>query len=173
MSTRAHVTIDSPIGPLTLVAEGGALACLYMVDHRHAPGSSTYGEADPGAGPQAEVLELTKRQLREYFDGERQTFDIPLHSPGTPFQEKVWAALREIPYGETVSYAQLARRVDVPPGSRAVGRANGANRLAIIIPCHRVVASGGGLGGYGGGLPAKRFLLNLETRGGTRSAGVA
>jgi methylated-DNA-[protein]-cysteine S-methyltransferase len=164
MSTRAHVTIDSPIGPLTLVAEGGALACLYMVDHRHAPGSSTYGEADPGAGPQAEVLELTKRQLREYFDGERQTFDIPLHSPGTPFQEKVWAALREIPYGETISYGELARRVGQPTAFRAVGLANGKNPISIIVPCHRVIGASGRLTGYGGGLDRKQLLLELERK---------
>jgi O-6-methylguanine DNA methyltransferase len=101
-------------------------------------------------------------QLREYFGGQRHDFDLPLDLPGSPFQERVWGELQRIPYGETITYRDLARRVDASRGWRAVGRANGSNRLAVIVPCHRVVATGGGLGGYGGGLPAKRFLLDLE-----------
>jgi methylated-DNA-[protein]-cysteine S-methyltransferase len=111
------------------------------------------------------LLDRAERQLREYLDGERRTIDLPIHLPGSPFQERVWGELRRIPYGETISYGELARRVDLPAASRAVGRANGSNRIAVIVPCHRVIASGGGLGGYGGGLSAKRLLLDLERNG--------
>lgn len=164
MTARAHTTIDSPIGPLTLVADGGALACVYMTDHRHAPGAGTYGERDPGAGPQARVLGLTQHQLAEYFAGERTGFDLPLHSSGTPFQEQVWAALRRIPYGETISYGELARRVGRPNASRAVGLANGRNPISIVVPCHRVIGASGRLTGYGGGLDRKLALLELERK---------
>jgi AraC family transcriptional regulator of adaptative response/methylated-DNA-[protein]-cysteine methyltransferase len=108
------------------------------------------------------MLDEVERQLRAYLAGERRTFDLPVDVPGSPFQEAVWAELRRIPFGSTISYRELAARVGVPAASRAVGRANGSNRLAVIIPCHRVIASGGGLGGYGGGLAAKRWLLDLE-----------
>jgi O-6-methylguanine DNA methyltransferase len=156
--------IATAIGEMTLGATDDALV---LADFTHRPMMVAqlaavrrrFGPAAPGPSP---ILDAAERQLREYLGGRRRTFDLPIDAPGSPFQASVWAALREIPYGETVSYAELARRVDVPAGSRAVGRANGANRLAVIIPCHRVVASGGGLGGYGGGLPAKRFLLDLE-----------
>ncbi|MDQ3148846.1 MAG: methylated-DNA--[protein]-cysteine S-methyltransferase, partial [Chloroflexota bacterium] len=95
----------------------------------------------------------------------RLEFDLPLDIPGSNFQERVWGELLRIPYGETISYRQLAQNVDAGAAYRAVGRANGSNRVAIIVPCHRVIAAGGGLGGYGGGLPAKRHLLDLEARG--------
>lgn len=162
--TRAYVTIESPIGPLTLVAQGGALACLYMNDHRHAPEVSAFGAAEPGPGPQAEVLELTEHQLAEYFAGERQEFNIPLHMPGTPFQQQVWAGLRQIPFGETISYGELARRLGQPNASRAVGLANGKNPVSIIVPCHRVIGASGRLTGYGGGLDRKQLLLDLERK---------
>jgi AraC family transcriptional regulator, regulatory protein of adaptative response / methylated-DNA-[protein]-cysteine methyltransferase len=172
VATREITTI---VGPMTLGATRDALVLADFTDRPMLPAQLAavrrrFGPTTPAPSP---ILDAAERQLAEFLAGRRRAFDLPIDAPGSPFQASVWAALREIPYGETVSYAQLARRVDVPAGSRAVGRANGANRLAIIIPCHRVVASGGGLGGYGGGLPAKRFLLNLETRGGTRSAGVA
>jgi methylated-DNA-[protein]-cysteine S-methyltransferase len=109
-------------------------------------------------------------QLRAYFAGERRDFDLPLEMPGSAFQERVWSELRRIPYGETIAYRDLAARVGAPQAPRAVGRANGSNRLAIIVPCHRVIATGGGLGGYGGGLPAKRQLLDLEAAARTPSA---
>ena len=163
-ATRAHVTIGSPIGPLTLVAEGGALACIYMHDHRHAPDASAFGAADPADGPQADVLALTQRQLEEYFDGGRFEFDVPLHMPGTAFQQRVWAGLREIPYGETISYGELARRVGQPNAFRAVGLANGKNPVSIIVPCHRVIGASGRLTGYGGGLDRKQVLLDLERK---------
>ena len=101
-------------------------------------------------------------QLRAYFDGERTTFDLPLHMSGTPFQRMAWDALSTVPYGTTISYAEQARRIGRPGSSRAVGAANGRNPIAIIVPCHRVIGSGGGLTGYGGGLPLKEWLLNHE-----------
>jgi methylated-DNA-[protein]-cysteine S-methyltransferase len=103
------------------------------------------------------------RQLAEYFAGARRAFDLPLDLRGTPFQLRVWEALLRIPYGETRTYGQLAAQIGHPGAARAVGAANGANPVAIIVPCHRVVASGGGLGGYGGGLDRKEFLLGLES----------
>ena len=105
-----------------------------------------------------------RQQLDAYFEGERTAFDIPLAYPGTDFQCKVWQALRDIPYGRTVSYGEVARTVGNPGAARAVGAANGANRIAIIIPCHRVIAAGGEPGGYGGGLWRKLRLLELERR---------
>lgn len=111
----------------------------------------------------AKVLAETIKQLKEYKDGQRQFFDIPLDiSTGTPFQQKVWQALRQIPYGQTISYAQLAKQVDSPKGFRAVAQANGRNPLSLIIPCHRVIASDGKLGGYTGGVEIKQTLLDIE-----------
>jgi len=149
-----HAVTDSPIGPLTLVGAGGALSGLYMVEHRYAPAS--FGERDDDAFPAA------AEQLREYFAGARTTFDLELAPAGTPFQQQVWAALREVPYGETTTYGELAAVLGRPTASRAVGHANGHNPISIIVPCHRVVGSSGSLTGYGGGLPRKRFLLALE-----------
>src|SRR3978361_1909810 len=107
--------MDSPIGPITLVAEDERLACLYMMDHRHAPEPDKFGPSAPAEG----VLGEAQRQLEEYFDGERTEFDLPLvDDVGTPFQRRVWAALQEIPYGETISYAELARRIDQPTAFR-------------------------------------------------------
>lgn len=117
------------------------------------------GPLVPGPHPHTRTLE---RELGEYFAGERKEFTVPVVLAGTPFQEQVWRALREIPYGTTISYAELARRVGSAQGVRAVGRANGDNRIAIVVPCHRVIRTGGDLGGYGGGLARKRWLLDLE-----------
>jgi methylated-DNA-[protein]-cysteine S-methyltransferase len=144
------------VGPLTLVAADGALAGLYMERHRHQPAEATFGERDHA--PFARVIE----QLTEYFDGGRTTFDVPLDLGGTPFQRVVWEALRDIPYGETFSYGQLADRIGRPTASRAVGLANGRNPVSIIVPCHRVVGSTGDLTGYGGGIERKRYLLDFE-----------
>jgi methylated-DNA-[protein]-cysteine S-methyltransferase len=159
---RSHVVVDSPVGPLTLVASGGALAGLYMTDQRHRPLGESFGEPadDPDGGP----FGAASRQLREYFDGERTEFDLPLALDGTVFQRRVWAALQEIRYGETVSYGQLADRLGQPSASRAVGLANGKNPVGIIVPCHRVVGADGGLTGYGGGIERKRYLLDHELR---------
>jgi methylated-DNA-[protein]-cysteine S-methyltransferase len=157
--SRRHLVMDSPIGPLTLVAEHERLACVYMTEHRHAPDGDEFGPAAPADG----VLGAAVAQLQQYFDGERTEFDLPLvDDVGTAFQRRVWAELREIPYGETISYAELARRIGQPTAFRAVGLANGRNPISIIVPCHRVVGTGGSLIGYGGGLNRKQLLLNLE-----------
>ena len=115
-----------------------------------------------GEGDWPEPLVAAVAQLEEYFAGDRRHFDLPLELAGTDFQKSVWLELAQIPYGETVSYAELALMVGRPHAYRAVGQANGANPIPIVLPCHRVVASGGGIGGYGGGLPMKRKLLTLE-----------
>ncbi|TDD37021.1 methylated-DNA--[protein]-cysteine S-methyltransferase [Nonomuraea terrae] len=153
---RTHTVVDSPVGPLTLVAAGGTLAGLYMRRQRHRPPEETFGEPDPE--PFTEVVE----QLRAYFDGRLTAFELPMVFDGTPFQRRVWAALRDIPYGETITYGQLADRIGQPGAARAVGLANGKNPIGIIVPCHRVVGSTGHLTGYGGGLATKQQLLDLE-----------
>ncbi|WP_229852628.1 methylated-DNA--[protein]-cysteine S-methyltransferase [Streptomyces albospinus] len=150
---------DTPVGPLTLVAGGDALTGLYMTEQRHRPPQEAFGTpADPADPPFAAAI----TQLRAYFRGELTTFDLPLALHGTPFQRRVWAALRTIPYGETVSYGRLAERLGVPTAARAVGLANGRNPVGIIVPCHRVVGADGSLTGYGGGLDRKRRLLAFE-----------
>ncbi|HEX4226173.1 MAG TPA: methylated-DNA--[protein]-cysteine S-methyltransferase [Pseudonocardiaceae bacterium] len=153
---RTHRVIESPMGPLTLVATDGVLAGLYMDQQRHRPPEETFGDFDD------EPFEAVRAQLAEYFAGERTDFDLPLAMAGTEFQRTVWAALREIPYGETISYGQLADRIGKPNASRAVGLANGRNPIGIIVPCHRVVGSTGDLTGYGGGIERKRSLLAFE-----------
>ncbi|WP_181772286.1 methylated-DNA--[protein]-cysteine S-methyltransferase [Amycolatopsis pittospori] len=160
---RTHTVIDSPYGPLTLVAEEQSLCGLYMVEQRHRPAEETFGHPDPGAP----IFVETERQLKEYFAGQRKDFDLPLSFAGTDFQRMVWKGLCEIPYGETVSYGQLADRLGRPTASRAVGLANGKNPMGIIVPCHRVVGATGDLTGYGGGIERKRQLLDFEREGAT------
>ncbi|MFB9834840.1 methylated-DNA--[protein]-cysteine S-methyltransferase [Actinoallomurus acaciae] len=152
----SHTVVDSPLGPLTLVATGDALTGLYMERQRYRPEPETFGDRDDA--PFAEAA----RQLEEYFAGRRTRFDLPLAPVGTPFQRQVWEALRAIPYGRTVSYGQLADRLGRPAAARAVGLANGHNPIGIIVPCHRVVGANGDLTGYGGGLDRKRHLLDFE-----------
>ena len=158
--------IDTPIGPMTIGATDTAVVLADFSERPMMPAqlASVRRRIGPTGDGDAPLLDATEGQLREYFAGRRIAFDLPLDLPGSAFQERVWGELTRIPYGETISYRELAERVGVPAGTRAVGRANGSNRLAIIVPCHRVVASGGGLGGYGGGLAAKRLLLDLEAR---------
>ncbi|WP_433009291.1 methylated-DNA--[protein]-cysteine S-methyltransferase [Kribbella sp. CA-294648] len=153
-----YAVIDSPIGPLTLVAaESGELAGLYMEKQRHLPPVETFGLRDDS------ILATVKQQLAEYFAGERTTFDVPLKLTGTPFQQRVWEALQDIPYGEVTTYGQLGASLGLVPGaSRAVGLANGKNPVSIIVPCHRVIGSTGSLTGYGGGLDRKQRLLDHE-----------
>ncbi|MEO6085332.1 MAG: methylated-DNA--[protein]-cysteine S-methyltransferase [Umezawaea sp.] len=151
-----YTTIDSPVGPLTLVSAGEGLSGLYMAEQRHRPAPETFGEPDPV--PFAAAIE----QLGEYFDGGRTEFDLPLSLRGTPFQRSVWGELTKIPYGETISYGELAARLGNPAASRAVGLANGKNPVGIVVPCHRVVGSTGDLTGYGGGIERKRHLLAFE-----------
>jgi methylated-DNA-[protein]-cysteine S-methyltransferase len=149
-------TLDSPLGELTLVSDGEALTGLYMTEHRHRP------QLPPATGDDDRVLAQARDQLAEYFAGERREFDLPLRPAGTPFQQSVWAALREIPYGETAGYGELAARLGRPGAARAVGLANGRNPISIVVPCHRVIGAAGALTGYGGGLERKRYLLELE-----------
>lgn len=153
---RTRTTIDSPIGALTLVGVDGVLTGLYMHDRRDAPPAEASGIHDASA-----FVDVVA-QLAAYFRGELTEFDAPLLLTGTPFQQRVWTALREIPYGETVSYGELAAGIGQPTASRAVGLANGRNPIAIIVPCHRVIGADGRLTGYGGGLPRKQHLLSLE-----------
>ncbi|MFF4085915.1 methylated-DNA--[protein]-cysteine S-methyltransferase [Streptomyces nigra] len=154
---RRHSVIDSPYGPLTLVAEDGVLCGLYMTDQRHRPAEETFGPLD--ASPFAQ----TEEELEAYFAGELRQFTVPLHLKGTPFQLTVWNHLRTIPYGETRTYGQLAEALGNRGASRAVGLANGKNPIGIIVPCHRVIGATGSLTGYGGGLPRKQRLLAFES----------
>jgi AraC family transcriptional regulator of adaptative response/methylated-DNA-[protein]-cysteine methyltransferase len=156
--------IETPVGPLTLGATERALVLADFSTRRMMPSqlATVRRRIGPTVAGDAPLLDRAEQQLGEYFAGVRQNFDLPLDHPGSAFQERVWTELRRIPYGETIAYRDLAERVGSAQAPRAVGRANGSNRLAIIIPCHRVVAAGGGLGGYGGGLTAKRYLLDLE-----------
>jgi methylated-DNA-[protein]-cysteine S-methyltransferase len=149
-------SFDSPIGELLAVGDGRALHGLYMQEGR------TAIEARPGWEPADEPFAAVRAQLADYFSGRRTAFELPLEIAGSPFQRRVWGALQEIPYGETISYGELARRIGVPSASRAVGVANGHNPVAVVVPCHRVIGADGSLTGYGGGLERKRFLLELE-----------
>ncbi|GHA76242.1 methylated-DNA--[protein]-cysteine S-methyltransferase [Streptomyces termitum] len=162
--TVVHTVVDSPYEPLTLVAVDGVLSRLHMTGQRHRPPEETFGAPDPR--PFTEAV----RQLDAYFAGDLTVFDLPLHLEGTPFQLRVWEQLRHIPYGETRSYGELAEALGNPGASRAVGLANGKNPIGVIVPCHRVVGSGGSLTGYGGGLDRKRRLLALEAGGPTAGA---
>ncbi|XIE80835.1 methylated-DNA--[protein]-cysteine S-methyltransferase [Streptomyces sp. SBR177] len=157
MPTVTHTVVDSPYDPLTLVAVDGVLSRIHMTDQRHRPPEETFGAPDPR--PFTEAV----RQLDAYFAGELTAFDLPLHLVGTPFQLRVWEQLRRIPYGETRTYGELAEALGNPGASRAVGLANGKNPVSIVVPCHRVIGSGGSLTGYGGGLARKQRLLAFES----------
>ena len=156
-------TIETPIGGMRLGSTDRGLA---YVELPHASGRGLDGWLR--CVPEAEVREgfapnrAAAKQIIQYLEGKRHDFDLPLDPIGTAFQRKVWEALLEIPYGETRSYREIAVRIEKPDAVRAVGTANGANPLSLVVPCHRVIASGGGLGGYGGGLPLKRKLLAME-----------
>jgi methylated-DNA-[protein]-cysteine S-methyltransferase len=150
--------VESPVGDLLLVGDRDHLRGLYLSPERWASKIAADWVRDDGA-----FADVTT-QLREYFAGERTVFDVPLALHGTPFQQRVWEGLRTIPYGRTTSYGRLAAQVGRPGAARAVGLANGRNPVSIIVPCHRVIGSGGALTGYGGGLDRKRALLALEQR---------
>jgi O-6-methylguanine DNA methyltransferase len=145
-------TIDSPVGRLLVAATDAGICRLEFAEHA------------PAAHGRHPHLERLKQELAEYFAGERTSFSVPLIYDGTTFQRSVWDALLRIPYGKTCSYDDIARAVGAPRACRAVGQANGCNRIAIVIPCHRVIAKDGGIGGYGGELWRKQFLLDLEQR---------
>lgn len=147
-----HATLDTPLGPLRLVSDGEALTAATF-----APPLTDEPDASDA------VLDAARRQLAAYFGGEPVAFDVPVRLGGTPFQERVWTALREIPHGETISYGTLATRLGMPRAAQAVGAANGQNPAAVVVPCHRVVGADGALVGYAGGLERKRALLDLES----------
>jgi len=177
----AFTKIHSPLGELTLVASDTGLTAVHFPTSREVPplqvvergtGGEDYVGAgrgdgagwleDDGSGPAGAVLARTREQLNEYFARTRTTFDLPLDPAGSAFERRVWDALRAIPYGSTVSYGELARRLGDPRATRAVGAANGKNAIPIIVPCHRVVGARGELTGFGGGLDRKRWLLEHE-----------
>jgi AraC family transcriptional regulator of adaptative response/methylated-DNA-[protein]-cysteine methyltransferase len=167
-ASTIHVSrILTPLGPMIAAATKDALVLLEFVDRRALEtqlktlGRRIEATFTPGA---TAILKTAESQLREYFAGKRKQFDLPVQAPGTVFQEKVWAALQRIPFGQTRSYLDIAKEVGLPSGFRAVARANGDNRLAIVIPCHRVIASDGSLSGYGGQVWRKQALLTLEGR---------
>ncbi|MGE0361717.1 MAG: methylated-DNA--[protein]-cysteine S-methyltransferase [Vicinamibacterales bacterium] len=151
-----YTTLDSPIGPLLVAGDRTALRLLWFVRGRHV------ATPDPDWIESPATFRDAAAQLAAYFAGRLRAFDLPVEPAGTPFQRRVWRALLDIPYGETESYGALARRLGDPKAVRAVGLANGANPIAIVIPCHRVIGANGSLIGYGGGLPTKRALLDLE-----------
>ena len=150
--------IESPVGRLRLVLNEKGLQRLDFLKGRNP------GQPDDSWREAQAPLRETIRQLKAYFSGKLEAFDLPLAPDGTAFQQSVWKELCEIPYGETISYGELARRIGNPAACRAVGLANGTNPIPIIIPCHRVIGSNGKLTGYGGGLPIKEKLLALEAR---------
>lgn len=152
-----YASIPSPVGPLLIAASDDGLRLIEF----HTPRHPMKRGADWHQGAH-EAIDAARVQLDEYFAGDRQHFDLPLAPQGTPFQREVWHTLAGIGFGETISYAQLAQRVGKPSAMRAVGAANGRNPLPIVLPCHRVIGSDGSLTGFGGGLPTKRFLLELE-----------
>jgi methylated-DNA-[protein]-cysteine S-methyltransferase len=160
-----YTTLDSPIGDLLVAGDGHDLCGLYMQEGRTAKKVPRDWEA--ADEPFAEVSE----QLAEYFAGRRTDFDVPVAMTGSPFEVRAWRALQEIPYGETISYGEQARRIGDGAKPRAVGSANGRNPVSIIVPCHRVIGADGSLTGYGGGLERKRFLLDLEAGALTLASG--
>jgi methylated-DNA-[protein]-cysteine S-methyltransferase len=155
------ITIESPLGPLRLVARDDELAGVYLPEQnvQTVPAAEQRSTVPPA---QAKVLEIAALQLAEYFAGARTVFDLPIGPRGSGFQERVWRALLAIPYGTTITYGELAREIGRPAASRAVGSANSRNPISIIVPCHRVIAASGELTGYAGGLAAKRWLIDHE-----------
>lgn len=154
------LTMSSPVGPALLVAEGDFLVAVLLEKEK-----TSAREKFPGFKERATpVLQETRRQLEEYFAGRRRNFELPLRPRGTDFQRAVWSALREIPFGETRTYAQQAAAIRRPKAVRAVGAANGRNPLWIVVPCHRVIGKDGSLTGYAGGLDVKKYLLALESK---------
>jgi methylated-DNA-[protein]-cysteine S-methyltransferase len=154
--------VESPIGRLMLTTDGTALTGLYMNLYRNKPSKLPGLSDDWIQNATIDPLPAAARQLKEYFAGKRREFDLPLRMEGTEFQQRVWRELTKIPFGETRSYGQLAKHLNNPNGSRAVGLANGRNPIAIIVPCHRVIGADGSLTGFGGGLDRKEWLLTHE-----------
>jgi methylated-DNA-[protein]-cysteine S-methyltransferase len=158
MMTTVFSLLDRPIGELLLTGDGESVTGIWMQSHRSEWRRTKAWRRDDVA------FASTREQLSEYFAGERSEFDLPLAPEGTAFQRKVWNALCTIPYGETLSYGGLARRIGQPTAARAVGLANGSNPLPIVVPCHRVIGADGSLTGFGGGIERKRWLLAHEAK---------
>lgn len=154
--TTCYTWMESPVGRLLLAADEGGLIEIAFAEGRTAPVAQPTWTCGGG------LLSEPVRQLDAFFAGELRDFDLRLKPRGTAFQQRVWKLLCDIPFGETISYGELARRAGNPAASRAVGLANGSNPIAIVIPCHRVIGSNGKLTGYGGGLPNKRWLIDFE-----------
>ena len=154
--TTSQREVKSPLGKIFIVASKGFIAGLYWENPQE--------KTDTPGSENSPVLEEAVKQIHEYFKGKRQIFNLPLNLQGTSFQKKVWAALQTIPFGETISYKDLAKKIKNPKASRAVGSANGKNPICIIIPCHRVINENGKIGGYTGGLYLKTGLLSLEKK---------
>lgn len=157
---RSLATVESPIGPILLEADAEAVTRIWLPGT--GPGALAGPLGVPGPEPLGGPAATAAAELGEYFAGRRRGFSVPFRLGGTPFQRAVWTALGSIPFGETVSYRELAEIVGRPSAFRAVGQANGANPIPIVLPCHRVIAADGGIGGYGGGVAMKRALLALE-----------
>ena len=155
-----HAIIATSLGDLTVVAEGDAVAGIYFPHHWHPPVAGSIGDlVDPAEDP---VIERVRSQLDEFLAGERDTFDLRTVTHGSPFEERVWALLNLIPYGETTTYGELAAQLGDPALARKVGQAVGHNPISVVVPCHRVVGKDGKLTGYAGGLERKQTLLDLE-----------
>ncbi|PYP56563.1 MAG: cysteine methyltransferase [Gemmatimonadetes bacterium] len=163
MKPTTFARFPSPLGELVLTASDTALTGVFFpVQSYRSPEEQSGWVEDDGRGPAGGLFARARRQLTEYFDRTRTTFDLPLDATGSPFERRVWDLLRTIPYGATTSYGELARRLGDPHATRAVGAANGKNPIPIIVPCHRVVGVRGELTGFGGGLDRKRWLLEHE-----------
>ncbi len=157
-ATTYFTYFESPLGRMFIRGDGQFVTGLFMPSHQGAPGpESAWQQAD-------EPFAAVRQQLAEYFEGERQQFDVPIKLVGTAFQQRVWQELLRIPFGTTIHYGELARRVGQPSASRAVGHANGRNPISILVPCHRVIGANGKLTGYAGGLDKKQWLLACERR---------
>ncbi len=154
----SYIRFATPIGTLFATSAGAALTGLYYEGGRHAPQIARTWIEDPTAAPLAECAQ----QVKEFLDGKRERFDLPLAPEGSEFQRRVWIEIARIPYGETLTYARLARRAGAPGAARAAGAATGRNPLSIIVPCHRVVGTDGSLTGYAGGIERKTRLLEIE-----------
>lgn len=160
MSATRHASVDTVLGALTIVADAESVVGIYFPDHTHPPTPEAIGEVvNEGDDP---LISRAARELREYLDGRRQRFDVPVSTDGDEFSESVWAYLRTVPFGETTTYGRIARELGNPGLAQRVGRAVGHNPVSILIPCHRVVGADGALTGYAGGLERKRALLDLE-----------
>jgi O-6-methylguanine DNA methyltransferase len=159
--TQVHAEFDTPLGPMRATADGSGIRLLTFSEHQPQPDPRFPADVTASSPAERHLL-LLRQQLLEYFARTRQVFEVPLAPEGTPFQQTVWAALQRIPYGATRTYMQQAKAMQSPEAIRAVAAANGANPIAILVPCHRVVGAHGELTGYAGGLWRKRWLLDFE-----------